>query len=616
MYSATGKILTIDLTTQTTGVLHIPDETTIKYLGGRALGARLLYDYLPPHVDPLGPENVIFILTGVACGTMIPSSRKYAVMTKSPLTGTFLDTYSSGYMSYELKAAGWDGLMITGKSEKPVYLYIKNDKVEFRDASHIWGKGTFETEETIIAETDPNAGLSVIGPAGEKLVLIASINSEHYRQAARGGGGAVYGSKLLKGIAVRGTGSIKVADHEALRGYFLRGIDFMEHNKTSIARRRYGTPMTMNITNEAGMLPTKNFQHSHSEEAVGEIDADGCEKFTLKSRACRYCPVGCSKITKVTEGRYKGEVLEGPEYETNGLLGPNLGITYLPAVITENARCDEWGVDTISAGVTIGFVMECYEKGLLTEEEIGVKNPSFGNDEAAIEMIRMMSFREGFGDKMAQGVKKLAEYVGHDSIKFAMQVKGLEFPSYDPRAGYASGLGYAVNPRGACHRRCWPPALEVLGGAPRYTEEGKAAMVARIYDENTILHSMLICDLANKFSDLTIPHCVEYLTAVTGHAFTEDDLWAVAARAETLARMINCREGFSRKDDTLPDRILNEPTPDGPGKGHVFTQEKLDRMLDEYYEIRGWDNEGYPLPETLERLGIEKCREEKYEYHR
>ena len=604
MISSTGNILKIDLTTQTTEIISLSEETLIKYIGGRALGARLLYDYLPANVDPLGSENIIIIMTGITNGTLMPSSGKYGIFTKSPLTGGFLDSYCSGYISYELKAAGWIGLMITGKSEKPVYIFIKNDKVEFRDASHIWGKGTLETEETIISETDPDAGVSVIGPAGENLVHFASVNSEHYRQAGRGGAGAVFGSKLLKGIVVRGTGSMKAADHEKLKEYYLRGIEFMEQNRTSIARRRFGTPLTMNVTNEAGMLPTRNFQNSHCEEAVGEVDGDGCEKLTVKTRACRYCPIGCSKITMVKEGRYKGQVLEGPEYESNGLLGPNLGITYLPAVIAENVNCDNLGIDTISAGVTISFVMECYEKGLLTEEEIGVKDPCFGNDEAAIEMIRMICFRKGFGDKMARGSKYLAEYVGHDSIRFAMQVKGMEFPSYDPRAGYASGLGFAVNPRGACHRRCWPPELEILGGAPRFMEKGKAAMVARVFNENTILHSLLICDFAAKFNDLKIPHCVDYLAAVTGHEFKEEDLWTTAERAETLARMFNCREGFSRKDDTLPERVLNEPTPDGPGKGNLFTQEKLDIMLDEYYAVRGWDNQGYPLPETIEKLGL------------
>lgn len=610
MYGAKGKILSIDLTEKTTSVIKLPDEMLIKYVGGRALGARMLYDYLPPNADPLGPENTFIILTGIVTGTMVPCSGKYVVVTKSPLTGAFLDSYSSGTLSFQLKAAGWDGLMLKGRCSTPTYLYINNDKIEFRDASHIWGKGSIEAEDMLLSETDPQAGAIVIGPAGEKLVRVASLNSEHYRQAGRGGGGAVLGSKLIKGIAVRGTGSVEAFDPESIRKYYLECVEFMEHNKGTIARRRFGTPLTMNTTNAAGMLPTKNFQRSHCEEAIDNLDAEGCEKNTVHDRACQFCPIGCSKVSMVKEGRYKDTVVEGPEYETVGILGSNLGITYLPAVLKGNLECDDLGLDTISAGVIVGFVMECFEKGLLTEEEIGVKNPVFGNDEAALELVRMISSREGFGDRMAEGVKRLSEYVGKGSEHFAMQIKGMEFPAYDPRAGYASCLGYAVNPRGACHRRCWPPALEILGNRPRFSIEGKAELVVNIYNVNTILHSVLLCDFANKSAGVPIQRIAEYLSAVAGHTFTVEQLQRVADRAETLARLINYREGFRRKDDTLPERFLTEPTPDGPGAGKTFTREMLNTMLDEYYELRGWDNDGRPKKETLDRLGIEPSLQE------
>ena len=604
MHCVSGKLLKLDMTNHTTDVVHIPEEDIINFIGGRALGAKVLYDMNPTGVDPLSPENNLFVLTGPLTGTIVPNSCKYVVITKSPLTGAYLDSYSSGYLAPELKFSGWDGLMVTGRSEKPVYVYIRDDKVEFRDAAHIWGKGTIDTEEAIIKETDEQAGLMVIGPAGERMALVSSINSDHYRQAARGGGAAVMGSKNLKGIAVLGSGHMEPYDRVRIREKYMDSLAKLAVNKTGQARKKYGTPLTMNITNEAGMLPTRNFQRSQEPEAIDQIDGEGCEKMTIKTRGCWGCMIACSKITKAADGPYKDTIVEGPEYETVGLLGSNLGLNNLPAVIACNALCDDIGIDTIAAGVVTSFVMECFEKGLLTEEEIGVKDPIFGNSEAALEIMRKMALREGFGEYMSRGVKRLAEHVGKGSEVFAMHVKGMEFPAYDPRAGYAACLGYAVCPRGACHRRCWPPALEVLGGAPRFTTENKAKMVQNLYNENMILHTILVCDFPSKFCDAKMYDYAEFLTAVTGHTFVEQDFYDMAERGETLIRCFNNREGLTRADDNLPRRITEEPTPDGPGKGKQFTLEDLDFMLDEYYAHRGWDKNGVPLPETLEKYGL------------
>ena len=604
MYGTTGKLLWVDLSTHTTKTIHMTDRLLIQYLGGRALGARLLYDFLQPGVDALSPDNPFIVLTGMVTGTLVPCSGKYGVFTKSPLTGGFLDSYSSGTISFQLKAAGFDGLILTGACERPTYLYLENGSLSFRNAEHLWGKGAFETEEQILRECNLQAGTIVIGPAGERLVRFASLNSDKYRHAARGGGGAVLGAKKVKGIAVYGTGGTRVYDHKSIRKYYLECVERMDTNLSAAAFRRFGTPRTMNVTNAAGMLPTNNFQKSHCEEAVDSLDAQGCEKQTLHDRACLSCPIGCSKITKATEGKFKDRVIEGPEYETLGILGSNLGITRLSSVIGENHLCDDLGIDTISAGGVIGFVMECFEKGLLKEEEIGVHNPVFGNDDAAVELLQMTALRRGFGDLMANGVRWLADQMKADARRYAIEIKGMEFPAYDPRAGYASCLGYAVSPRGACHRRCWPPALEIVGNRPRFTVEGKAELVAALYNDNTILHSMLLCDFANKSGGITISRCLEYLVAVTGYPYTLEQLQATAERAETIARLVNCAEGFSRKDDTLPERFFREPTPDGPGTGQLFTREKLAYMLDEYYMLRGWDSEGRPKPETVSKLGI------------
>lgn len=604
MYCVNGKLLGINLTDQSTWVHELDDEIIKNYVGSRTLGAKLLLDLQKPGVEPLSPENLFLVLTGPVTGTITPNACKYVVVTKSPLTGAYLDSYSSGYIAPELKFAGWDGLIITGKADKPVYLWIQDDKVEFRDASHIWGRDTISSEKVIISETGSQAGVMVIGPAGENLSRVASINSDHYRQAARGGGGAVMGSKNLKAVAVLGSGEMVPSNAEGLLEKYLEDLAKLRKHPVGQARKKFGTPMTMNITNRAGMLPTRNFQQGTFSEATGNIDGEGVEKLTVKTRGCWGCMIGCSKITKVTEGVYEGDVLEGPEYETNALLGSNLGISYLPAVIRLNILCDTLGLDTISTGAIVSFVMECYEKGLLTEEQIGVKNPSFGNHEAAHKLIEMMASREGFGDVMAEGVKRAAAYVGKDSHKFAMHVKGMEFPAYDPRAGFGSCLSYSVVPRGACHRRAWPPAKEVLGGMPPFTTDGKAAMVKELFDENAILHTLLVCDFPSKFAGLLMDDYAAYLSLTTGHSFSADDLYVLAERSETLARLFNCREGFTRKDDILPGRIFEESLPDGPPKGQRFTHGDLDKMLDEYYSLRGWDQEGRPTQDTLQRLGL------------
>jgi aldehyde:ferredoxin oxidoreductase len=309
-------------------------------------------------------------------------------------------------------------------------------------------------------------------------------------------------------------------------------------------------------------------------------------------------------VTEVTEGKYKGAVVEGPEYETLSMLGSNLFINSLPEVIQANILCDSLGLDTISAGNVIGFVMECFEKGILSSSQTDGFEVHFGDGEAALEAIRMISCREGFGDIMAEGVLKVAEHIGNDSDRFAMHVKGMEFPGYEPRGAFGSGLAYAVSPRGACHRRAWPPAQEILGSYPPYTAEGKGVMVKELYDLNCVLHGLLVCDMQSKFIPMSLDVYSDYFYGVTGETLTTDDFQIIADRIETLVRMYNVREGFSREDDTLPYRTLNEPLPDGPATGQCIGEENLNRMLDEYYEIRGWDNQGVPRSETIKKYEL------------
>ncbi|PIV04094.1 MAG: aldehyde ferredoxin oxidoreductase [Syntrophobacterales bacterium CG03_land_8_20_14_0_80_58_14] len=600
-----GRLVDVDLTSGRTKEIVISAAMARKYLGGRGLGARLLFDLLPPKTGPLSPENILIFLTGPLTGSMVPGSSKFVVVTKSPLTHGWCDSYSSGRISIELKKAGYDGIVIRGKSNFPCYLKIVDRGVEIREADGIWGKDSFAAEKTL-KELDGNgsAGVSSIGPAGENLCSYACINSDYYRQAARCGVGAVMGSKRLKAIVVRGSKNVEFHDHKRIIELNRESYQRAKVSQVFQARSKYGTPLTLNFTHKGGILPTKNFQYGTWEKALGKIDSVGVYKSVKSHKACQSCFVHCSLITEAADGKYKGTTVEGPEYETIGMFGSNLLIDSLPTIIQANVLCDKLGLDTISAGNVIGFVMECFEKGLLTGKQTEGLELNFGDDEACLAAIERIAYRKGFGEIMSQGVRAAARQIGGGSDSFAMQVKGLEFPAYDPRGAFGSGLSFAVSPRGACHRRAWPPAKEILGGVPPYTAEGKGAMIRDLYAENCIFHSLLVCDMPAKFIPLTLNDYANYYQAATGEAISQDDFLAMAGRTETLIRMFNNREGFTRVDDTLPQRTLREPLPDGPGKGQCVGEENLNRMIDDFYACQGWDAAGVPTEATLQKYGL------------
>ena len=605
MKGVCGKLLEIDLTTGKTKNITISDEMVEKYLGGRGLGARLLFDMVPANTDPLSPENVLIFLTGPLTGTMVPGSSKFVVITKSPLTHGWCDSYSSGRISVELKKVGYDGMVIRGKSNHPCYLRIDSKGVELREANLIWGRDSFETEKMLReSEGEAPVGVSSIGPAGERLCRFACINSDLYRQAGRGGVGAVMGSKNLKAIVVKGKKAMDLHDRKRLIELNRENYQRAKKSVVAQARMKYGTPLTLNITHTGGILPTKNFQFGTWEKALEKIDSVGVYKSTISHKACLSCFTHCGMITRVSEGKYKGSELEGPEYETLGMFGSNQLIDDLPAIIQANILCDKLGLDTISTGNVIGFIMECFERELISSRETDGVDIRFGDREASLGAIEMIAYRQGFGDILAGGVKPISERIGKDSGRFAMHVKGMEFPAYEPRGAFGSALSYAVSPRGACHRRAWPPAKEILGNYPPYTVEGKAEMVKGLYDENCILHSLLVCDMPAKFIPLSQDDYSKYFEAVTGGLVSKEDFQIIADRIETLIRMFNVREGFTRKDDTLPYRTLHEPLPDGPAKGQFIGEENLNRMLDEYYELRGWDRLGIPKQETLKKYQL------------
>ncbi len=601
-----GKLLYVDLSREAAGNIELPEEILKKYIGGRGLGAKLYWDLLPPGTDPLGPENVFMALSGPLSGTMAPGAGKHVIITKSPATGAWLDAYSSGRMAPEMKFAGYDGIVITGRAKRPVYLLIEDEKVEFRDADHLWGRGAFEAETWVKENFHPDCGSVSIGPAGENLVNFACVGSEYFRKAGRGGAGAVLGSKNLKLIAVKGSGGIRCADIQGVRDLVRKHYESFKDNPAGQARRKYGSPLTMTITNAAGMLPTRNFLKGQFERGIGAIDKDGVEKARIADRSCYACFASCGKLTQVKDGIFKGVKLEGPEYETLALLGSNLEVDYLPAIIKANYLCDDLGIDTISAGGVIGFVMECFERGILTKEDTGGLEFHFGNYDTALKLLELIAYREGFGDFCARGVREMSRELGRGTEDFAMHCKGLELPAYDPRAGWGAAITYSVTPRGGCHRRAWPPLREVLGGVDPFTIEEKAELVTEMMHETCVMHSLLVCDAPAKVIPTGIPGYCEYLNLVTGLNYSVEDLVERAEIIETLIRRINVREGLGAAEDFLPKRILEEALSNGPAEGKIIGAENFLKMRSQYYRIRGWDENGIPARETIAKYRFEE----------
>ncbi|MBA1333612.1 MAG: Tungsten-containing aldehyde:ferredoxin oxidoreductase [Firmicutes bacterium] len=608
MYGYMGKSLTIDLTKNQFSTEPLDRERARKFLGGRGLGARALFDH-DITVDAFDEKNPVIIATGPLTGALFTGS-KFVFITKSPLTGIFNDSYCGGSFASEIKFAGYDMITILGKAAKPSYIYIYNDKIEVRDAGHLWGLGSDETESALKKELGREFKVVTIGPAGEKLVPYACVSTDFYHQAGRAGAGAVLGAKNIKAIAIKGSQGIKVAEPDKLFSFVVNELPVMFKNSVFGENRiRYGTSYTTTSTNALGIMPTRNFQ-TGTFENIDDINAFAMrERIVERDKACYGCQVPCGKYSVVKKGKYVGTKVVGPEYETIGLLGSNCGVGEIEAIAKANLLCDQLGLDTMSAGSAIAFAMECFERGILTKDDVDGLDLRFGNDDAQMELIRKIAFREGIGDILAQGVKKASEIIGKGSEEFAIHSKGLELAAYDPRGAFAMGLAYATASRGGCHRRAKPVDVPGLS-QDEYSSfgwKGNAALVERLQDFREIVHSALICDPALRFGfEMKLKGLTDVINMVTGMDFTFDELSLMADRIATLARAYNVKQGITRKDDTLPSRILNQPLPEGPGKGQIIGQETMDRMLDEYYELRGWDKEtGVPTKETLERMGLD-----------
>jgi aldehyde:ferredoxin oxidoreductase len=598
----TGKYLYVDLTAGTVEKRDLDLAVAEKYIGQRGLGSKMVSDFIPdPTTDALDPANPIIILNGPLTGLYGICNGRFEVCTKSPLTGCMAGSNSGGFWGPELKYAGYDGIVFVGKSEKPVYLWVNDAEVKICDAKDVWGKDTYETTHHLRHVTDEEAKVLCIGPAGEKLSRIAAVMNDMYRAAARSGVGAVFGSKNLKGVVVRGTGELTAAEPFK---YFKRVKDslkdMVEAGDSGGALTELGTACLVNPVNESGAMSYCNWgpesgAHPDYEKVSGE---NLKEKQLIKNKACFGCPISCGRVSKVTTGKYKTPQSEGPEYETIWGFSANCGCFDMDAVIKANYECNAMGVDTISMAGTISCAMELYSKGYITREEAGI-DLSFGNAETMVELVRQTGLREGIGDKLAEGSYRLAESYGHPEC--SITVKKQEFPGYEPRAGQGVGLCYATSNRGACHVRgnLTDPELTVHMIEQDITD-GKAAFVVSQQELGTIFDCVGMC----TFPQFTVTpvEVAELLKYATGVPWTAESLVKAAERVWNFEKLFNLKAGIKPEEDTLPERILKVPLGTGSQKGKV---NQLDVMLPEYYSVRGWGTNGIPTADKIKELNLE-----------
>jgi len=604
MHSYSGKILHIDMTTQKTWVQQVDAEFLKKYLGGVGLATRLVYDNTPAGCDPLGPENALCFACSAFAGTTMPVGTKHGVAAKSPLTGMIGDSLSGSFFSEMMKRAGWDGLVFKGQSPEWVTVFIDDDRVEFLDATDLLGKGTLATQRAIRERLgDENVRVSAIGPAGENLVRFALIDNDG-RQVGRTGNGAVMGSKRIKAIAMRGTHPITVADPQGVLKETRRLVEVSQGPGTE-KYRVLGTPSNVLNYNRMGILPTRNFSETvfeHAEDVSGELLR---ERYLVKEIACSGCSIACEHWGRVREGKYKGAIA-GIDYEPLFALGPNCGIGSMPAIIKLIQEADELGLDGMSGGVVVSWAMECYERGILTKEDFGGLEPNFGNDDAALTLLHQIAYREGIGDLLAEGVRRASAKVGKGSASFAMHSKGLELPGYDVRSLKTFAMGLSVGTRGACHNRSLVYEQDIKGKVDRFkAEPGRGKLAKEAEDFAAILDSLVLCKfLRNCFTDFN-GEVSRLYTTVTGIPLSPEELAATGERVWNLKKAFNIREGWTRADDWMPDRVFDDPIPSGPSKGSHLTREELCMMISDYYGARGWTSEGLIPRSKLIALGLE-----------
>ena len=591
------RILRVDLSAGDFKTTPLPEEAMPLILGGKGLGAWMLYHEQSPGVEPLSPDNQLFFHNGPLTGTTAPTAGRFGCTTISPATRTYSDTYCGGYWGQMLKYAGYDALAVSGAAHEPVLLVIDDDQVEMKSARHLWGMNISESTRQLRDEYGQEWQILTIGPPGEQQRNLAGIFNDS-RTLARGGVGAVMGSKHLKAILTRGSGSVHVHDPDGYRRALQLAFRAVRMSSETTLLRQEGTLNILEIVNVMGALPTRNFQKGQF-EAAEEVSGDAFRRHNWnKDYACFGCPIACGKYTHPLED---GLVIEGPEYETTFALGPNCAIGERDSIIRMNWWCDEYGLDTISVGGVVGLVMEMFERGHITAADLDGIEPSFGDAEAALALVEKMARVEGCGEWLCQGVAAIAErYTKAES--YTMHVKGLEMPAYHPNAAKGTALAYAISERGACHLRGAPLGELFSGSADPLSIEGKAQLFRDHQADTALWDSACLCYFPGY--GMKLKELWQLMTAATGFDYPAvKDFELVGERISTLARLINAREGFSRAQDTLPARNLEQPLAGGPADGHVV---ELAPMLDEYYRLMGWDEDGIPTDERLVKLQLNR----------
>jgi aldehyde:ferredoxin oxidoreductase len=606
MHAVGGKILYVDLTTSRMRTEETTQDLVKYYFGGDGLAVKLFTDNMDPSVEPFDDKNVLVFAPGLFTGLPVPTGGKCLFISRSPLTGTIAESVMGGNIGAELKMAGYDALVITGKSETPCVLRVWNDMVDIKTGSPYWGMVTREAQEALRRDLKVSS-VACIGPAGEKLVRYATIDCED-RQCGRAGLGAVMGSKNLKAIAVRGTKDLTVADPEGLIELVLELQNTMENSGAFVDDTKYGTGEFLNwINEERGVFPTRNWQESVF-EARKEIDPYyWAPRYTLRSKGCFGCTKACGKLFVVQEGKYSGTKLDGIEYETLYSLGGECSNPDIEALARANEICDLLGIDTISTGVCIGFTMELMQRGILSADEVGM-DCRFGNPDAVVEMSEMIGRREGFGKLLGEGVMRAAKEIGNGVERYAMHVKGMEPPAYDVRGIKGMGLGFMTSPRGACHLRSGVYALNLVGkfwrwdNVDRFSAEGKGEQVKAMEDFMTVYDSLGVCKFSRGF--FLIDGYIPFIRAIMDYEMSEEEILQVGERANNLKQLFNFSVGVRREDFYLPKRMTEEPIKDGVAKGAMITEEEMHRMLDDYLDARGWDNDGKPGESKLRELKL------------
>ena len=602
-----GKFLEIDLTAKTTGTLPLSPELQRSFIGGKGFCAKLLYELIPQDTDPLSPDNVLLFLTGPLTGTTAPAMRG-VVGTKSPLTGTYLDSFFGGHFGPAIKYAGYDGIIIRGRAEELSYIAIEDDTVIIKSAAAIRGLGTIAATEAVKKDlNDPGYTVSTIGKAGEHGVLYSLIGCEYNRQAGRGGAGAVMGSKNLKAVAVKGSNLVYVHNQKKFAKAVLSAQKELAESGDVKALANSGTAMAVEFANETGVLPSKNYKNATYEHASQLGDAGQKHHLWIKSSACMGCPIACNKMGSIRTGKYKGEITDIVEYESAALMGSNLLIKDIRACAHLVKMCDDLGLDSMSTASSIAFALEAGEKSILETEETVLE---FGNIDTVEYLINAIAEkRAGLGTLLSQGVKRAAEIIGKQSDDFAVHIKGLEAPAWGPRGSSGMGLAYMTADRGGCHQRGFPITYEV-GGEPWQGQqldptgvEGKGDLVCRLQNLQAGTDTLTKCDFGG-FGISTQTYC-DLLEAATGICLQPHDFELLGERIWNVTRLFNLREGIDPKEDTLPRRFVKEALPDGPAKGHRISEEDMIFMLKDYYQTRGWSKSGIPTEATLRRLGLQ-----------